>query len=171
MVFLQIKELKRAPGMVFPLAGVVELPTIEHDGLKIASKTSISFKGEAVYRQERIYLTLKIEAQVERECSRCLKHYTVSIQKEERIALREEGEVGLEDDEFPYPDEADELDLRPYLKSLVISSLPPKPLCDPRCRGICPYCGVNLNEEDHRSACPALQREVDPRLAPLSKLL
>lgn len=171
MVILQIKELKRAPGRVFPLAGVVEVPAIEHDGQKIAAKASISFKGEAVYRQERIELTLKIEAQVERECSRCLKHYTISTRKEERIALREEGKVGLEDGEFPYPDGAEEVDLRPYLRSLVISSLPPKPLCDPGCRGICPGCGVHLNEEGHRSACPALQREIDPRLAPLSKLL
>lgn len=170
-MILQIKELKRAPGKVFPLSGVVEVPHIERDGLKIAFQTSISFKGEAVYREERIYLTLKIDAQVERECSRCLRHYTISVQKEERIALREQGKLGLEDDEFPYPDEAEELDLRPYLRSLVISSLPPKPLCDPRCRGICPYCGADLNQEDHRSACPTHQREVDPRLAPLSKLL
>jgi uncharacterized protein len=168
---LKVKQLKLAPGRAFPLRGEVELPAVEHEGMPIASGMRISFQGEAVYQPETIYLSLQIRAEVERECSRCLKHYAVSIEREEEIALREERDVGLEDDEFAYPDGAEEVDLTPYLRSLVLSMLDPKPLCRPDCRGICPYCGVDLNEEGHHPGCLALRREVDPRLAQLLELL
>jgi len=168
---LKVKQLILAPERVFPLAGEVELPAVEHEGMPIASGLRISFQGEAVYRPETIYLTVRIAAEVERECSRCLKHYTVSIEKEEELALREERAVGLEDDEFTYPDGAEEVDLAPYLRSLIVGSLDPKPLCRPDCRGFCPFCGADLNEGEHHPDCPALRREVDPRLAQLLDLL
>ena len=168
---LNLKQLKLAPGRAFPFAGEVELPMIAHQGTIMAFRTEIHFWGEAVYRPEEIRLTLQIRAEVERECSRCLKHFTVSIAREEKLTLREERDVGPQDDEFAYPDGAEEVDLTPYLESLVLSVLGPKPLCRPDCQGICSSCGANLNEEGHRPGCPALQREVDPRLARLADLL
>lgn len=161
---LNVKQLKLAPGRAFPLTGEIELPVGEPKG-------QVYFQGEAVYLPEAIYLTLSIKAQVEQECSRCLKHYTLSIEREEEITLREERDVRPQDDEFAYPDGAEEVGLAPYLESLILSVLDPKPLCRPDCRGICSSCGANLNEEGHRPGCPALQREVDPRLARLAELL
>jgi uncharacterized protein len=173
---LSIKQLKRAPEKAFPFAGETELAPNEHEGAVMALETHVAFRGEAVYRAERVYLTLKIKAEVERECSRCLDRFAEAIERDERITLREEQEVGLADDDFTYPDEAEEVSLLPYLQSLVFDSLDPKPLCRPDCRGLCSSCGVNLNREKHRPACPALQRQearrkVDPRLARLSELL
>jgi uncharacterized protein len=49
----------------------------------------------------------------------------------------------------------------------VILSLPMKRLCRPDCRGICPRCGRNRNHD--RCACP--EREADPRLAALERLM
>ena len=90
--------------------------------------------------------------------------------------LREEREVGLADDDFTYPDEAEEVSLLPYLQSLVFGSLTPKPLCRTDCRGLCASCGANLNREGHRPLCPELlgeevEGEIDPDLARLSELL
>ncbi|MFQ6034071.1 MAG: DUF177 domain-containing protein, partial [Candidatus Bipolaricaulia bacterium] len=142
---LNVKQLKLAPGRAFPLAEEIELPLGEPKGTAMAFRTQVFFQGEAVYQPEAIHLTLRIKAEVERECSRCLEHYTVSVAREEEITLREERDVGLRDDEFPYPDGAEEVDLAPYLESLILSVLGPKPLCRPDCRGICSSCGANLN--------------------------
>jgi len=168
---LSIKRLKQEPGVPFLLEGELTLPAIEHGGTVMALGTRLSFRGEAVYYGGKIHLALGIKAEVERECSRCLRHFTVTVEKDERITLREEREVGLEDDDFTYPDEVEEVSLLPYLQSLVLSSLEPKPLCRSDCRGLCPSCGVDLNEEEHRPDCPALRREIDPRLAQLLDLL
>lgn len=168
---LPIKRLKKEPGLAFPFSGEVELPPIAHGGTVMAQGSRVAFRGQAVYQGGKIHLALAIEAEVERECSRCLARFTQKIEKEEEITLREEHEVRLEDDDFTYPDEAEEVALEPYLQSLILSELGPKPLCRPDCRGLCPSCGVNLNEEEHHPDCPALHPEVDPRLAQLLDLL
>jgi uncharacterized protein len=43
--------------------------------------------------------------------------------------------------------------------------LPMKPLCRPDCKGLCPQCGLNLNDE----ACSCAP-DVDPRLASLGAI-
>ncbi len=45
-------------------------------------------------------------------------------------------------------------------------SLPMRPLCQEKCKGLCPSCGVNLNE----NSCTCTQEEGDPRLAALRAL-
>ena len=62
--------------------------------------------------------------------------------------------------------EGDEIDLRDAIQEQVIMALPMQPLCGEACRGLCPGCGVNLNEE----ACGCSGREIDPRLAVLKHL-
>ena len=170
---LNLSRLRGAPGRAFPISGQVTLERIEQRGFTMAYKTEIRFRGEARYwpEPERVYLTLELQAEVERECSRCLRRFTVSVTRREQVVLGEEREFSLEQDLFVYDDDAEELDLLPYLQSLITSSLGSKPLCRPDCRGLCPDCGANLNEEEHRPDCPALQREVDPRLAILKELL
>jgi uncharacterized protein len=44
------------------------------------------------------------------------------------------------------------LDLGEALRQYALISSPSKPLCQPDCAGICPTCGINLNED--RCTCP-----------------
>ena len=59
------------------------------------------------------------------------------------------------------------LDLDGLLQEDILLDLPVKFLCREDCKGLCPTCGQNLNE----GSCGCTQREVDPRLAVLQKLL
>ncbi len=59
------------------------------------------------------------------------------------------------------------LDLDELASSDIILELPSKVLCKEDCKGICPTCGINLNEK----SCNCTQKRVDPRLEILSKLL
>ncbi|MEG2372051.1 MAG: DUF177 domain-containing protein, partial [Hydrogenoanaerobacterium sp.] len=59
------------------------------------------------------------------------------------------------------------LDLDELALSDVILELPSKVLCKESCKGLCPICGVNLNEE----SCTCTQKRIDPRLEILSKFL
>jgi uncharacterized protein len=38
------------------------------------------------------------------------------------------------------------LDLGPFIHDKAILSIPLKPLCSEKCKGLCTICGVNLNE-------------------------
>ncbi len=169
---LRIKQMKQAPGRAFPVEGELEVERIERRGITAAYKTRISYRGEARYWPERFHLELEWEAEVERECARCLRHFTVHLRGHDQIMLCEERHFQLDQDLYPFENDVEELDLGPFAQSLVVERLDPKPLCKPDCRGLCPHCGADLNVEEHHPGCPALQeREVDPRLAVLKDLL
>jgi uncharacterized protein len=60
----------------------------------------------------------------------------------------------------------DQLDLRPIARELVLLDAPATPLCRPDCAGLCPTCGVNLND----GACDCAPPPADPRWAALDQL-
>ena len=58
-----------------------------------------------------------------------------------------------------------ELDLEPVLREQLILALPPYPVCQEGCKGLCPVCGANLNERE----CGCDRKVPDPRWAGLDK--
>lgn len=58
------------------------------------------------------------------------------------------------------------LDLDELMGDVFLLNLDTKNLCSEDCKGLCPGCGANLNEESCRC-----RKEVDPRLAKLAQLL
>ncbi len=72
---------------------------------------------------------------------------------------------GDPDDDEAYPIVEDRLDLGPMVRDAVVLELPLAPLCRETCRGLCPQCGADRNEEACGCVAPA-----DPRWANLDVL-
>ena len=62
--------------------------------------------------------------------------------------------------------EGDGLFLADVLAEQVNLALPMKVICSSDCRGLCPHCGANLNNEE----CRCEKGGSDPRMAPLARL-
>lgn len=54
------------------------------------------------------------------------------------------------DGEETYPLAGDVVDLTPLVRDAVVLQLPPAPLCNPDCLGLCPTCGSDRNLEPCR---------------------
>ena len=115
-----------------------------------------------------------IQISVSMRCSRCLGDfsYPLDIEFKEEYSpseeLDQEGEHELTGSELNlgfYTN--DEIDTGELVKEQVLLAVPMKPLCNRECRGICPGCGINLNE----GACNCSTENVDPRLAPLKRFM
>ena len=63
--------------------------------------------------------------------------------------------------------EDDVADLTEMIRDTLIASQPIKNLCKEDCKGLCPICGVNLNE----SECDCDRLIVDPRLEALKNFV
>ena len=50
----------------------------------------------------------------------------------------------------------DQLELRPMVRELALLDAPLTPLCRPDCAGLCPMCGVDLNETSCSCEAPVL---------------
>jgi uncharacterized protein len=75
-------------------------------------------------------------------CRRCLTPASGVLRLPVRELYTEGG-----DGEETYPLVNDEVDLEPLVRDAVLLELPQAPLCRPDCLGLCPFCGVNRNEE------------------------
>ncbi|HEX9443660.1 MAG TPA: DUF177 domain-containing protein [Candidatus Binatia bacterium] len=108
----------------------------------------------------------RIAGAVEGSCSRCLKSYSFPLDKEFDFVLTPDPRTAknreLAADELGLSFyREDEIDLAPFIREQVLLALPTRPLCEEACRGLCPSCGVDLNE----SSCRCSSSRSDPRLA------
>lgn len=100
-------------------------------------------------------------------CRRCLDEVTHDLEQEVSLVWvprddfpEEEAEHPLEEGELRVLDLTEnELDLGAALREEVILAAPRYLLCREDCRGLCPRCGINRNEE----TCDCTLDEPDPR--------
>jgi uncharacterized protein len=100
---------------------------------------------------ENLTLTGELEADVVGPCQRCLGEAAVHVQARGIDYVRHgESEGGEEAEEEGYAT-AFILDVERWVRDLIAESLPTKILCRAECRGLCPVCGADLNDDpDHR---------------------
>jgi len=58
--------------------------------------------------------------------------------------------------------EGDEIDLLPEIGEQVALTVPLKPLCSETCKGLCPFCGADLNT----TACGCGQEQAYSKFPP-----
>ena len=73
-----------------------------------------------------------------------------------------------EDDEYAVSFfEGDGIDIAPALLQALLLELPMQPLCRPDCKGLCPDCGADLNQQP----CTCNHQDIDIRFSKLQALL
>ena len=94
-----------------------------------------------------------LESETSLVCSRCLASFeyplTFGIEEEffPKINVLSGVSLPLPEDSTGFViDEHHMLDLGEVLRQHAVLAIPMKPLCHPECAGICPGCGVNLNQ-------------------------
>lgn len=129
-------------------------------------------------RSERtVTIDGEIHATLQGTCDRCNEAYREEARipveqyliphspREERTVGAEEVQLNEEDVSFstykpPY------VELDPILREQIVLEEPIQHLCRPDCRGLCPHCGVNLNQqscdchEEHTSSPFAVLKSI-----------
>jgi uncharacterized protein len=107
-------------------------------------------------------LRLRFESPLSGPCMRCLE----PAAPETAVDAREIDQPGGGDElDSPYV-QGDELDLGGWAHDAYALALPAQVLCRPDCRGLCPVCGANLNDDPGH----AHEAEPDPRWSKLREL-
>jgi len=165
---LDLKLLRGRRGTRVPFSG--QIPFDEADFYEpLTLHAPVQVKGWAVYLpNEVIEVELALRVELSRVCSRCAQEVAVALDGQEHITLCGTDADELLPDDYQYPLNEETVPLKPIELSLMLSQFDPKPLCKADCKGLCPGCGVNLNQ----AACQCHQtHDKDPRLAALAKLL
>ena len=177
-MFLDIKELELRP-LDFEeefQADVIDL------GGEARQKGPVKASGRAEVVEEHqgknqvikdLRLRGRLTASLELQCARCLDPVSRDVKREFELLYRPLGaDAGR--DELSVTDaeaeigyyQGDGLLLEDVLREQVLLALPLKVTCRDECKGLCPQCGKNLNQEQ----CSCSVAVEDPRWAALKEV-
>ena len=110
-------------------------------------------------------LRLRLAARLSGPCTRCLTGSTFPVE----VDAREVEQPSSNDEELnsPYVDDG-VLDVGAWAHDAIALALPQTLVCRPDCAGLCPECGVSLNDVD--PATHVHEPAPDPRWAKLREL-
>ena len=169
MLKLKIDALKHEKTL--HLEEVLNWKELELDGESYPYFKPVAVKIEATFSKGRISVSGNVTTGIIHPCDRCLEPVYLDINgKIEALYLPQsekpkyvEKSVELTDLEstFYYSPNDEFIDLEERIVEAIIMEVPIKVLCSEDCKGLCPYCGINLNKHpDH--VCPHLQKEDSP---------
>jgi uncharacterized protein len=136
----------------------------------VSFPSPMKVKGEITNTAGYMRMQLTASVNYQTECARCLSpiggEFTLDLEKTvaPRNLLSDLDEDKLDDyaiieDGF--------LDMDEQITAQFEMEFPSRFICREDCKGLCQRCGKNLNEGE----CDCSEKEIDPRLAPLKKLL
>lgn len=126
---------------------------------------NILLTGEILKIDDSLTFSGKIEYLVKAQCARCLEEFDKKIETKFSAGLVQNEDMESDEIQMLVTDGMIRMD--EIVKQLIYLSMPMKSLCRDDCKGICPNCGVNLNEE----ICQCESRLTDPRFDKLKDLL
>ncbi|HUO14757.1 MAG TPA: DUF177 domain-containing protein [Verrucomicrobiae bacterium] len=115
----------------------------------------------------------RLSADLELQCARCLDPVPQKVDRQFELLYRPLG-VDAGRDELSVTDaeaeigyyQGDGILLEDVLREQVLLALPVKVTCREDCKGLCPHCGKNLNQEQCSCSVPV----EDPRWAALKEV-
>jgi uncharacterized protein len=162
-------KLPRRPGATRALKRV--LPAPAHLGvelIRVPPGSDLELDLSLTSVSEGVYVAGHVRGSLEGECGRCLGDVRRSFEVPlaELFAYEDSTTEETTDDDEVGRMRGDLLDLEPAVRDAVVLTLPTNPLCRPDCPGLCPECGVHLDDlpADHGHG------SADPRWAALRNL-
>lgn len=158
-MLIQIDKLKRRPRQIGIDEQAADFPVLH----ELVEQGTVVFNDrihgvlEAAWASDIIEVTGRLTTTVTSPCGRCLMPVVDPLNipvmlcyagRDDDGDLAVKEEVELDSEELGLiPFAGSEIDLRPDLEQEIIMALPQQPLCKEACKGLCPVCGCNLNQD------------------------
>lgn len=166
---LDTRELPRRPGLMRTVERTVPAPNdlgLDLIGVPAGADLELRLRMESV--SEGVLVSGTVATVVSGECGRCLRPISrpIDVSIQELYAYADSATVETTEEDEVGRLQGDLIDLEPVLRDAVVLALPTNPVCREDCGGLCPECGVPLDElpDDHS------HQRIDPRWAALSNM-
>jgi uncharacterized protein len=144
---------------------------LDEEGARLTKAPEVS--GRIKREGQQVRLRGKLTAQAEVDCDRCLTAIHVPVETEFDVKYVAATDYEAEDTaELQAEDlnvsvfDGQTIDLDDLTREQVLLALPMHALCREECKGLCPVCSINKNND----ACQCEPTEVDPRWGALKDL-
>ena len=166
---LDTRDLPRSPGAMRVVERVVPAPKgLSLELIRVPEGADLDLRLRLEWVSEGVLVSGRVRARLTGECGRCLREIEDSLEipfQELYVQAHSTTDETTDEDEVGRM-QGDLIDLEPHLRDAVVLALPPHPVCREDCPGLCPGCGVPLDElpEGHN------HEQIDPRWAALSQM-
>lgn len=127
------------------------------EGVRVSGRLSQAGAG-------RFYFSGQLEGEASASCRRCLTEVRQKVSEEVHLLLVDGAADEADEADVYVIDARDrELDLRPAVREEWLLATPAFMVCSEDCKGLCPSCGANRNQEPCRCT-----PTVDPRWSALT---
>ena len=151
---IDVNHLLAQPG------GATETHQIKQANLELSNDATVNIAGTATLTvlDNFILANIASQADITLPCHRCLKPATIHMD----LDLDSQFYLQVDPDIDGYPIIDNQINLSTPIKDEIIANLPIKVLCKDDCRGLCPICGNNLN--DNPCKCDKVEFEVSNKI-------
>jgi uncharacterized protein len=168
--FVDLKDLVHKVS----LEGSVEPGVIDFGVEGVRQVGPLTWSATAERVGEEIRIAGNLTGTMESSCSRCLEPARNEIQKSFDLFFRERDEELFDEDEVELTEEdtrtafftGTQLAIGDVLREQVLLALPMKALCRVDCKGLCPVCGTNRNQ----NTCSCSGEEFSPHMEKLLEI-
>lgn len=156
----EVRKKSREIGFSEPVADFSILQELEGNGLcRFTAPVSGLLSASAEFDHVRV--EGDVGTRVLLQCARCLAEFETDISARYTVYYSRAREGEFSDPEIELAENdllsayftGDEIDVTPELAEQLLMEIPIRPLCDERCKGLCPHCGTDLNQQS--CGCPA----------------
>lgn len=135
-------------------------------GEDFAFEDMCSFSGFIQNNTKSLELNAVVSGKARVHCARCGKPLEVDIKfPVMEILVREDAVYADDEDVVTYS--GNEIELDEVITNSFLMNVSGKYLCSDDCKGLCPHCGINLNEE----SCSCQDDIIDPRWEKLAEIM
>ena len=155
---INIASVLRNDGASKEFTGNVELGNLEYMGSTLSFEEPLKVNGKVYSIGGALEISADITGEYTSVCSRCGKPVSAEISAQLFESI---------DSEFSEIDEecitvsGNVIDISGSIDACIFDELPMQPLCMEECKGLCPVCGIDLNENE----CNCDDTVYDPRFA------
>ncbi len=134
---------------------------------------SASISGKVRRSGGQVFVAGHIDAQAQVECDRCLRPVDLPVSTDFKVEYitdedyKSSNVAELTEEEMALSVfDGETIDIDEIVREQVLLSIPARMLCQENCKGICPNCGIDRNEDE----CGCETSDGDPRWSSLKKL-
>ncbi len=142
------------------------MPDTHFLGEDFAFSEDCTITGAILNNSKSLELEATVSGRATVHCARCGKAMSIDISfPVSEILVREDAAISEEDEAVIYS--GNEIELDEIITNSFLMNASGKHLCSEDCKGLCPHCGINLNEE----SCTCADDIIDPRWEKLAEIM
>lgn len=170
-LIVDVSDILKEVGASKEFEGSLTLEDMVYQGEKIGFLSPVSVSGRITNVGKLLVLDAYASVKLLLQCGACTKPFGKELKFNFNARLNKVKDPD-DPDIFLYEDEM--VELEDIVREFLLLELPMRKRCSEECKGLCPYCGRDLNVEQCR--CEHMldhqeEHEVDSRLEALKSVL